>query len=59
MATALKIVRIQKNLRQVDVEKRTNIPQPRYSRIERGVTKATQEELERLIKCFGIIVEDD
>lgn len=52
MATGFKILRIQKNLRQADVEKVTKIPQPRYSRFERGQAEPTAQEMKALQKVF-------
>lgn len=58
MITGLKMLRIQKNLRQADIEKATEIPQPRYSRLERREAKATPEEIESLALFFGLELKD-
>lgn len=54
MLTPIKEIRLRNNFRQADVENKTGIPQPRFSRIERGVAKPTQEEMDKLIKAFGL-----
>jgi len=53
MASLLKIERAIRDLPQREIEIRTGIPQPRYSRIERGVTTPTLAEAEALGAVFG------
>jgi transcriptional regulator with XRE-family HTH domain len=53
-ATPLKVLRVTYNLRQKDVADLAQIPQPRYSQLERGVYNPREEELERLGQVFGL-----
>jgi len=50
----LKLKRIERGLRQSDVERVTNIPQPKLSRYERGVAKPTDEDLSKLDTLFEL-----
>jgi len=52
--TPIKLLRISNRLRQADIEKRSGIPQPRYSMIERGVKKPNDLEMKKLSKVFGL-----
>ena len=52
MLTPLKEVRLKQNFRQEDVAQRSGIPQPRYSRIERGVASPTTDEKQAITKAF-------
>ncbi len=51
-------LRIERGLKQIDLEKLTQIPQTRISRIERGVNKPTEDEKNRLAKAFGLAEEN-
>lgn len=55
MLTPIKELRLKNKLRQADIEKLTSIPQPRYSRLERGEAEPTKEEKEALAKAFGLV----
>lgn len=54
MLTGRKEVRQKYDLRQVDLEKLTGIPQTRLSRLERGVQQPTDKELEKLKEAYGL-----
>jgi transcriptional regulator with XRE-family HTH domain len=58
MLSGLKEMRLRQNLRQADLERLTRIPQPRISRIERGVQQSTDEEIERLMGAYGLKDDD-
>ncbi len=48
------IERVLRRLKQSEVESLSGIPQPRLSKIERGVAKPKQEEKESLARAFGL-----
>lgn len=48
MLSPFEFMRRKKGYRQQDIETKTGIPQPRYSRIERGVAKPTDEEFSKI-----------
>lgn len=50
--TPLELMRRKKGYRQADMERLTSIPQPRYSRIERGVQQPTSDEREKIKKVL-------
>jgi len=54
MLHIIRKLRLEKGLRQVDLEKLTNIPQIRISRIERGLYKSTEDERKRFLKAFDL-----
>lgn len=54
MLSGLKEMRLRQNLRQADLERLTGIPQPRLSRLERGIQQPTDEEVEKLMGAYGL-----
>ena len=58
MLSGLKEMRLRQNLRQADLERLTKIPQPRLSRLERGVQQPTNEEIAKLMGAYGLKDDD-
>ena len=58
MLNPVRKLRIERGLKQIDLEKLTQIPQTRISRIERGVNKPTENERKRLTEAFGLLAEE-
>ena len=54
MPTTYKILRIERDLTQQQVERLTGISQPTLSQIERGVLKAKPDQVQRLAEVYGI-----
>jgi transcriptional regulator with XRE-family HTH domain len=51
---AIRILRVSKGLRQVDLARLVRIPQPRLSDIERGVLAPSDFEQNRLLRALGV-----
>ncbi len=57
MLHIIRKLRLERGLKQIDLEKLTNIPQIRISRIERGLYKSTEDERRRFLKAFDMAEE--
>ncbi len=55
--TRLKFLRVTRNIKQVDVEEATSIPNYRLSFLENGRRSPTDKELKALAKFYGVSVE--
>jgi len=53
---SLRLLRVERGLTQQDIEAKLGIPQPRYSAIERGTLRPTEQEQELLKLLFFRIV---
>jgi len=58
MLNPIKRLRLERGLKQSELEELTGIPQPRLSRLEKRVQVPTQEEKRRLAEAFGLAKED-
>lgn len=55
----MKRFRLERGLKQEDLERLTGIPQPRLSRLERYVQKPTEDERKRITKVLGRVKDAD
>jgi len=52
--TFLRVKRVELGFRQVDVAELTGIPQPRLSRMERGIVRPNDDEFKALVEAYGL-----
>ncbi len=50
----MKRFRLERGLKQEDLERLTGIPQPRLSRLERWMQNPTEDERKRIAKAFDM-----
>ena len=54
MLSPIKRLRLERGWKQAELERLTNIPQPRISRLERRVQVPTKDERKRIAEAFGL-----